>query len=57
MSPDSPNRMDGVDLLIKIGIFVCFIAFGVCMWFIRRERDKRKRAESKNVTPPKISDG
>jgi len=57
MNPDSTEHMDAVDVLIKIGIFVCFVAFGICMWLIRRERDKRKRAGNENVRLPKISRG
>jgi hypothetical protein len=57
MNLDGTEHIDAVDVLIKVGIFVCFVAFGICMWLIRRERDKRKRAGSQNVTPPKISKG
>jgi heme/copper-type cytochrome/quinol oxidase subunit 2 len=47
-SPDGNEHMDAVDLLIKIAVFVCFVVFAVCIWFIRRERDRRKVSGGKN---------
>ena len=57
MNPDGTEHMDAVDLLIKIGIFVCFVVFGVCIWFIKRDRDRRKTSEGQKAAPPKISNG
>lgn len=57
MNPDGSEHMDAVDLLIKVAIFGCFVVFGVCMWLIRRERDKRKRSRGNSVAPPRIPNG
>jgi hypothetical protein len=57
MIPDDTDRMDAVDLLLKIGMFVCFVVFGLCMWFIKRERDKRKASGGQNAAPPKTPNG
>jgi hypothetical protein len=51
------NEIDAVDVLIKIGIFACFVVFAICMWVLRRERDKRKKSGDQNATPPEISRG
>jgi len=50
MEPD--EHMDGVDILIKVAVFACFVAFAICMWLIRKERDKRKNVRGQNATPP-----
>jgi hypothetical protein len=57
MSPDSPESIDAVDVLLKVGTFVCFVVFGICMWFIRRSRDKQKSTGDQSAKPPKISNG
>lgn len=57
MNSGGTQNLDAVDVLISVGILVCFVAFGICMWLIRRERDKRKKAESQSVKPPKIFQG
>jgi hypothetical protein len=57
MNPDGSEHMDAVDLLIKIAIFGCFVVFGVCMWLIRRERDKRKKSRGESAAPSKIFNG
>jgi hypothetical protein len=36
------EHMDTVDILIKTAMFACFVAFAVCIWLIRKQRDKRK---------------
>ncbi len=41
MNPDGTEHMDAVDFLIKIATFACFIIFGVCIWIIKRGRDRR----------------
>jgi hypothetical protein len=51
MNTDGTEHMDAVDLLLKIAIFVCFVVFAIGMWFIRRERDRRKGDGSQDVTP------
>jgi len=45
---ESNEHMDAVDILIKVTIFACFIAFAICVWLIRKERDKRKRSGGRN---------
>jgi len=35
--------MDAVDILVKVAIFACLVVFVICMWLIRKERDKRKK--------------
>jgi hypothetical protein len=57
MNPDSPETLDAVDVLLKVGVFVCFVVFGLCLWCIRRARDKRKSAANEKALPPKISRG
>lgn len=56
MNPDGAEHMDVVDLPMEIAIFLCFIVFGVCLWFIRRERDRRKASGDQNATSPKTSE-
>jgi heme/copper-type cytochrome/quinol oxidase subunit 2 len=51
MNTDGTEHMDAVDLLLKIAIFVCFVVFAIGLWFIRRERDRRKAGEDQNVSP------
>jgi len=51
------QNLDAVDVLLTVGMFASFVAFGICMWLIRRERDKRKKAENQNAKPPKIFQG
>jgi hypothetical protein len=55
MNPDNTEHLDTTDLLIKAAIIACFIVFGICMWLVKRERDKRKNAGGGNVASPKIS--
>ena len=40
---------DLIDLLLKLGAFGLFIVFGVCMWFLRREMNKKKAASQKEL--------
>jgi len=49
---DGTPQTDVVDLLLKAAIFVCFIAFAVAMWFIRVERDRRKKEKDQTPNPP-----
>ena len=57
MNADGPEHIDAIDLLLKVGVFVCFVVFGLCMWVVRREWDKRKNATNQNAIPPKIPRG
>jgi hypothetical protein len=50
MNADGTEHMDAVDLLLKVAIFVCFVVFAIGVWFIRRERDRRKADGSQDVT-------
>lgn len=43
------------DLFLQLGIFLTFIVFAVCMWLIRKERDKKKPAGKPDAIPPKLS--
>jgi len=52
MNTDPNEHIDAVDIVIKVAIFVCFLAFAICMWLIRKEREKRKGAGGQNATPP-----
>jgi hypothetical protein len=56
MSSDGAEPMDAVDLWLKLAVFVCFVVFGICVWFIKRQRDKEKSGGDDGATPPKISD-
>jgi len=49
------EQMDGIDFLIKVAMGGCFIAYAICIWLIKRERDKRKRTGEQNPPPPKIT--
>lgn len=57
MNPDGTESPDAVDLLLKVGIFFCFVVFAICLWVIRRQRDKEKRAGSEELKPPKLPKG
>jgi hypothetical protein len=57
MNPDATEHVDAIDVVIKIAIFACFIVFGICMWLIRRERDKGQRTPDQNGKPPEIPEG
>ena len=57
MSAEGTEHMDGLDLLIRIAMFGCFVVFGICMLLIRRGRDKRKAGAGQDSRPPKISNG
>jgi len=46
---DDAQQPDSIDLLIKIGIFVSFVVFGICMWFLKREMNKKKAASQKDL--------
>ncbi|MHC4148220.1 MAG: hypothetical protein ACYSR5_01925 [Planctomycetota bacterium] len=43
------QRMDIIDILIKLGIFASFVIFGVAVWILKKERDK-KRSENQDRT-------
>jgi len=46
------QRMDMIDVLIKLGIFACFVIFGVAMWILKKERDKeRTENQDRKETP------
>jgi len=53
MNPEAIDHEDATDFLIKIAIFVGFVVFAICMWLIKRERDRRKSA-GQTVAPPEI---
>jgi hypothetical protein len=38
------EHMDAIDILIRFAIFACFVVFAICMWLIRKQRDKRRNA-------------
>jgi hypothetical protein len=42
MNPDG-EHLDGVDILIKLGIFGGFVIVAVCFWVIKRERQRKQR--------------
>ena len=35
--------MDFIDVLFQTGIFVSFIVFGIAVWFIKKDIDKKKK--------------
>ena len=35
--------MDIVDILIKLGIFATFVIFGIAMWSIKKDMNKKKK--------------
>ena len=38
--------MDIIDILIKLGIFASFIIFGLAMWSIKKDINKRKSQQT-----------
>ncbi|MDB6123213.1 MAG: hypothetical protein JWQ71_2206 [Pedosphaera sp.] len=34
-----------LDILLTIGTFGTFVIFAICIWLIKREKDKAKRAK------------
>jgi len=43
-----------IDILIQFGIGACFAIFAICLWLLKREKQKQKRTKSQNVVPPKL---
>jgi heme A synthase len=43
------DHFDVIDMLIGIGIFASFVVFGVCMWLLKREMNKKKAANQKDI--------
>ena len=41
---ESSSNLDAVDLLLALVLFGTFIAFGVCLWLLKREMNKKKAA-------------
>jgi hypothetical protein len=39
---ETTQSFDLTDFLLALGVFALFVIFGVCMWFIRREMNKKK---------------
>ena len=37
--------MDWIDVLLKIGILATFVVFGVAVWIMKREADKKKASQ------------
>ena len=56
MNPDGTEHLDAIDVLLKIGIFLCFVIFAVALWFIKKVRDE-KAEKDQNAAPPKIPKG
>jgi hypothetical protein len=46
---DDSQQPDVIDLILKLAIFVSFVVFGICMWVLRREMNKKKAANQKDV--------
>jgi hypothetical protein len=46
---DATQAIDRIDLLCAAGIFSCFVAFAVVMWFLKREMNKKKIAVQKDT--------
>jgi FtsZ-interacting cell division protein ZipA len=47
------EQPDMVDILIKVGIIVCFVIFAICLWVIRKERDKKRKTQEQQSAPPR----
>jgi hypothetical protein len=43
-----------IDLLIKLGIGASFIVFAICLWLLKREKQKRKKTRGQDFAPPKL---
>jgi hypothetical protein len=41
MNTAGPEQFDLVDFLLALGAFAAFVIFGICMWVIRREMNKK----------------
>jgi hypothetical protein len=46
---DDTQKPDVIDIAIKIGIFASFVVFGICLWFLKREMNKKKAANQKEA--------
>ena len=38
-----------IDLLLAFGIFASFVVFGICIWLLKREMNKKKAANQKDL--------
>lgn len=40
------EQTDIIDTLIKLGIFATFIVFGIAVWLLKKEKDKKKKQDN-----------
>jgi hypothetical protein len=43
-----------IDLLIQMGIAPSFVIFAICLWLLKREKQKQKSAKGQKVAPLKL---
>ena len=37
--------MDWIDVLVKVGSFATFVIFGIAVWIMKKEADKKKASQ------------
>jgi hypothetical protein len=43
-----------IDFLMQLAIAVCFVAFAICLWVLKREKQKQKGTKGRDSVPPKL---
>jgi hypothetical protein len=46
---EDTQQPDFIETAIKIGIFATFVVFGICLWLLKREMNKKKAAGQKDA--------
>lgn len=46
------QRMDMIDVLIKLGTFASFVIFGVAVWILKKESDKKRSEDQDRKDTP-----
>ncbi|MHC4531328.1 MAG: hypothetical protein ACYS18_04465 [Planctomycetota bacterium] len=41
------KEMDAIDVVFKIGIFATFVIFGLALWLMKKDAQKKKEDEGK----------
>lgn len=43
-----------IDILIELGMGACFVVFALCLWLLKREKQKQNRTKEQEGAPPKL---
>ena len=46
---EDSQHFDFTDLLCALALFASFVVFGVCLWLLKREMNKKKAAKQNHV--------